>query len=152
MSLCIYEHDMIYGFSLPLLCSEPCLSVKIQNFQIHYAGNVAIYNCVAFWGNGKIIFRTGDMAIIHVLLKDDYNNSLSPISSMVNFSVMAARRNGVSDVFSECHLDFTVQDAVNYKLITFWTNTTGIFRLQVGTQKMNISNSPLTFTVLPGNG
>lgn len=90
------------------------------------------------------------MATLHVMLKDEFNNSLSPFSSMVNFSVLNVRRKGNNNLFSESNLDFKVQDALEYKVVTFWTTIAGVFQLQLGTKNMNISNSPLAFTVFPG--
>lgn len=106
-----------------------------------------VSKCIASWVDGKSIFHSGESAYVQIVLKDAYNNTISPLLNAFNFNYLSVKNIALG---SNLPVSVRVEDLLDFKLLTFLTRVIGDYKLNIGTTKENISNSPLSFTVLFG--
>ncbi|KAI5070146.1 hypothetical protein GOP47_0014489 [Adiantum capillus-veneris] len=127
-------------------------NVNISNSPLDFSvlsGVVSIAHCQGSWSNDINSFKAGDQATLYISLWDAFGNAISSTTetSQLNFTVKVQGRKGESIYI------FGIKMATSYDnvAITFLTCLAGNFTLQVEGDGEEIGNSPLAFSVGPGN-
>ncbi|KAJ7541186.1 hypothetical protein O6H91_10G049500 [Diphasiastrum complanatum] len=116
------------------------------------AGDIYVPACTATWLSRPNILFAGDQATIRIQLIDAYQNSVSlqnGRSDFFNFTVSVEGKVGNSKYIADISM-VSEYGLTGYQQITFYPLKSGSFWLQIGDGADWLSNSPLSYTVFPG--
>jgi hypothetical protein len=98
------------------------------------------------------ILKAGIVAFLGMWTKDAYDNTIDARNTSLEF-VFKVLRLDAPTLGSRINSNVTImpERTRGYWLITLHPSLLGKFLLEIATATGNISNSPLLFTVVPGN-
>ncbi|MCO5604078.1 hypothetical protein L7F22_058235 [Adiantum nelumboides] len=112
-------------------------------------GPLSVAQSLAEWVDGNS-FQAGSPALLKIVLKDAYQNIVNSSFNSPIPSFQAAMVAFVGLTQSFVRTNYTATSGLGYEILKFVPYQTGKFRIWVGKENVNISNSPLDFSVLSG--
>ncbi|XP_024527230.1 uncharacterized protein LOC9652715 [Selaginella moellendorffii] len=118
-----------------------------------FSGSIAVENCKGSWTGFKSTFYAGERAEFNVLEMDGYGNNVSLSTGSLSSYDFSVNVSTASDyqLFAMPSLALLPPELGSaYRIVTFYPQVSGTYLLNVGSDIVNISNSPFLFRVFPG--